>query len=209
MRPYIQVNCAMSADGKIAGDDRTQVAISSREDKDRVKQMRRDCDGIMVGVGTVVADDPHLTVKGLDYHGNPVRIVLDPHGRTPDSALVLDDRAPTIIATLESCEKDWDSVTVIRTGKDAIDLEDLMKRLYSEGIGKLMVEGGGETISRLLKAGLVDRYTVFVGSLLIGGKNAPTPADGDGWLAEGGIRLELKGFEKLGDGVLLDFAVPR
>lgn len=199
----------MSADGKIAGDDRTQVTISSREDKNRVRQMRCDFDGIMVGVGTVVADDPHLTVKGLDYDENPVRIVLDPNGRTPDGALVLDDRAPTIIVTLESCEKTWDSVKVIRTGKDSLDLEYLMKKLYSEGIGKLMVEGGGETISRLFRAGLVDRYTVFVGSLLIGGKNAPTPADGDGWLAEGGIKLELKGFEKLGDGVLLDFTVPR
>ncbi len=209
MRPYIQVNCAMSADGKIAGDDRTQIFISSREDKDRVKQMRRDNDGIMVGVGTVIADNPHLTIKGLGYEENPVRIILDPHGRTPDDALVLDNRAPTIMVTLESCEKNWGDIKIIRTGKDTIDLENLMGALYSEGIEKLMVEGGGETISRLLKANLVDRYSVFVGSLLIGGKNAPTPADGDGWLAEGGIKLELENFEKLGNGVLLNFTVSR
>ena len=209
MRPYIQVNCAMSGDGKIAGDDRTQIFISSREDKDRVKQMRRDNDGIMVGVGTVIADNPHLTIKGLGYEENPVRIILDPHGRTPDDALVLDNRAPTIMVTLESCEKNWGDIKIIRTGKDTIDLENLMGALYSEGIEKLMVEGGGETISRLLKANLVDRYSVFVGSLLIGGKNAPTPADGDGWLAEGGIKLELENFEKLGNGVLLNFTVSR
>lgn len=209
MRPFIQVNCAMSADGKIAGKDRTQISISSREDKDRVKRMRRDNDGILVGVGTVVSDDPHLTVKGLGYDENPVRIVLDPHGRTPEDALVLDDRAPTVIVTLETCEKTWKGATVMRTGKYTINLEDLVGRLYSEGIKKLMVEGGGETISHFFNAGLVDRYSVFVGSLIIGGRDAPTPVDGDGRSADNGIKLELINFEKLGDGVLLEFAVLR
>ena len=83
MRPFIHVNCAMSADGKIAGSDRRQVRISSEEDKQRVKNLRRQYDAILVGVGTVLADDPHLTVKGLSYDENPIRIVLDPHGRTP------------------------------------------------------------------------------------------------------------------------------
>ncbi|MGI6472060.1 MAG: 2,5-diamino-6-(ribosylamino)-4(3H)-pyrimidinone 5'-phosphate reductase [Candidatus Methanomethylophilaceae archaeon] len=199
----------MSADGKIAGKDRTQISISSREDKDRVKRMRRDNDGILVGVGTVVSDDPHLTVKGLGYDENPVRIVLDPHGRTPEDALVLDDRAPTVIVTLETCEKTWKGATVMRTGKCTINLEDLVGRLYSEGIKKLMVEGGGETISHFFNAGLVDRYSVFVGSLIIGGRDAPTPVDGDGLSADNGIKLELINFEKLGDGVLLEFAVLR
>lgn len=209
MRPYVQVNCAMSADGKIAGEDRTQVTISSPEDKERVKVLRRENDGIMVGVGTVIADDPHLTVKGLEYDENPIRIVLDPRGRTPNTALVLDNRASTIIVTLENCEKNWKDVTVIRTGQDAINLEHLMSELYSMGIEKLMVEGGGETISALFKANLIDRYTVYVGNLLIGGRDSPTPADGKGWLAADGIRLNLNGFEKLGDGVLLDYTVSR
>ena len=90
----------MSADGKIAGEDRTQVRISSDEDKSRVKNLRRKYDSILVGVGTVIADDPHLTFKDGDYDTNPIRIVLDPHGRTPDDALVLDDRAPTVMVTL-------------------------------------------------------------------------------------------------------------
>lgn len=209
MRPYIQVNCAMSADGKIAGDDRTQVTISSPEDKERVKELRRDSDGILVGVGTVVADDPHLTVKGLSYDENPVRIVLDPKGRIPDTALVLDDRAPTVIVTLENCKKNWPDVKVIRTGRNIIDLNQLTEELYTMGIRKLMIEGGGETISAFFKANLVDRYTVYVGNLLIGGKDAPTPADGEGWLAVDGIKLTLDSIEKLGDGVLLDYTVSR
>ena len=208
MKPYVQINCAMSADGKIAGEDRKQVTISSMEDKERVKQLRRDFDAILVGIGTVIADDPHLTVKDLDYDTNPIRIVLDPNGSTPDSALVLDQRAPTIIVTLESCEHEWDCEEIIRTGIGTIDLKDLMKQLYDMGIDRLLVEGGGETIASFFKEELVDRYTVFVGGLIIGGKKSPTPVDGDGWISEGGIPMVLEKFEKLGNGILMDFVCP-
>jgi 2,5-diamino-6-(ribosylamino)-4(3H)-pyrimidinone 5'-phosphate reductase len=86
MRPFIHVNCAMSADGKIAGPDRKQMRISSDEDIARVRELRKGYDSILVGVGTVISDDPHLTVKGLSYDDNPIRIVIDPDGRTPDDA---------------------------------------------------------------------------------------------------------------------------
>ena len=99
MKPFIHVNCAMSADGKLAGSDRKQVRISSDEDIARVKEMRRRYDSILVGVGTVVSKDTHLTVKGLSYDENPIRVILDTHGRIPEDARVLDDRAPTVIIT--------------------------------------------------------------------------------------------------------------
>ncbi len=204
MRPFIHVNCAMSADGKIAGSDRRQVRISSEEDKQRVKNLRRQYDAILVGVGTVLADDPHLTVKGLSYDENPIRIVLDPHGRTPHEALVVDGNAPTIIITDDFCEKTWNNATAIRCG-NPLDLAKAMETLASEGIENILVEGGGETIASFFKNRMVDRYTVFVGSMLIGGRISPTPVDGDGWISEGGIRLELKGTEVLGDGVLLTY----
>ncbi len=205
MRPFIHVNCAMSADGKLAGGDRTQVRISSDEDKTRVKGLRKKYDSILVGVGTVIADDPHLTLKDRDYDTNPIRIVLDPHGRTPDTAQVLNDRAPTIMITLEDCEREWDCDEIIRAGNDIIDLEKAMTQLAEMGIENILVEGGGKTIASFFKAKMVDRYTVFVGGLLIGGKDAPTPCDGDGWIAEGGIRMELEDCEILGNGALLSF----
>lgn len=208
MKPYIQINCAMSADGKIAGEDRRQVTISSVEDKERVKQLRRDSDAILVGIGTVIADDPHLTVKDLDYDTNPIRIILDPKGSTPDSALVLDERAPTIIVTLKSCEREWDCEEIIRTGVETIDLKDLMEQLYEMGIDKLLVEGGGETISSFFRAGLVDRYTVFVGGLIIGGSKSPTPVDGEGWISDQGMSMVLERSERLGNGILMDFVCP-
>ena len=91
-------------------------------------------------------------------------------------------------------------------GKDTIDLEKVMEELAEEiGIESILVEGGGRTIASLFKARMVDRYSVFVGGLVIGGANAPTPCDGDGWVAENGIKLELKDFEVLGNGALLTF----
>ena len=204
MRPFIHVNCAMSADGKIAGSNRKQVRISSEEDKQRVKNLRRQYDAILVGVGTVLADDPHLTVKGATYEENPVRIVIDPHGRTPHEALVVNDAAPTIILTDDYCEKTWDNADVIRCGTP-LDLDFAMDSLAKTGIESILVEGGGETIASFFRNRMVDRYTVFVGSMLIGGRISPTPVDGDGWIKEGGITLELKGSEVLGNGVLLTY----
>ena len=208
MKPFIHVNCAMSADGKLAGSDRKQVRISSDEDIARVKEMRRRYDSILVGVGTVVSDDPHLTVKGLSYDENPIRVVLDTHGRIPEDARVLDDRAPTVIITCKSCEKNGgDRATVVRCGDNRIDLPVAMHLLARElGIESVMVEGGGEVIAAFFRDRLVDIYTVFVGGLLIGGRTAPTPADGDGWVAPEGIRLDLQSAEVMGNGALLTFS---
>ena len=205
MRPFIHVNCAMSADGKLAGDDRTQVRISSDEDKTRVKTMRKKYDAILVGVGTVIADNPHLTFKDGDYDTNPIRIVLDPHGRTLEDALVLDERAPTVMVTLEDCDVEWDCEEIIRAGKDEIDLDAVLEELADFGIENVLVEGGGRTIASFFRAGLVDRYSVFVGGLVIGGSNAPTPCDGDGWVRESGIKMDLEDCEVLGNGALLTF----
>ena len=204
MRPFIHVNCAMSADGKIAGTDRKQVRISSDEDKARVKNLRRKYDAILVGVGTILSDDPHLTVKGLTYDENPVRIVLDDKGRTPDDALVVNDLAPTVIVTGEDCTRTWRNAEVIRRRKDE-SLSDILGSLAEMGIESILVEGGGETIASFFREGLVDRYTVFVGGLIIGGRDSPTPAGGDGWIVPNGIRMELKNAEVLGNGALLTF----
>lgn len=200
----------MSADGKIAGCDRTQVTISSDEDKARAKNLRRKYDAILVGVGTVIADDPHLTLKDLDYDTNSVRIVLDPHGRTPDDAQILDDRAPTVMVTLEDCDREWDCEEIIRKGRDSIDLETVLEELAEDiDIKSLLVEGGGRTIASFFRAGLVDRYTVFVGGLVIGGLDAPTPCDSDGWVVPDGVKLKLISAETLGNGALLTFEAIR
>lgn len=212
MRPFIHVNCAMSADGKIAGEDRKQVRISSDEDIARVKNMRKEYDAILVGVGTVVADDPHLTFKGGDYDTNPIRIVIDPHCRIPRDARVLDELAPTVIITLEGNEDlaegddGIDCEETVYAGKDSIDLPKAMEYLAEElGIENILVEGGGRTIASFFDAKIVDRYSVFVGGTMIGGASAPTPCDGDGWVCGEGVKLDLASCEILGNGALLTF----
>jgi 2,5-diamino-6-(ribosylamino)-4(3H)-pyrimidinone 5'-phosphate reductase len=193
----------MSADGKIAGVDRKQVRISSDEDIARVKELRKKYDAILVGVGTVLADNPHLTVKELDYDTNPIRIVIDPNGRTPDDALVLDERAPTVMIT--SSDREWDCEETIKFD-GGLRLSVVLETLAEEiGIESILVEGGGETIASFFREGLVDRYTVFVGGLVIGGRTAPTPAGGEGWVAEKGIKLIFKDSMVLGNGVVLTF----
>ena len=207
MRPFVHINCAMSADGKIAGAERKQVRISSEEDKARVKGLRMRYDAILVGVGTVISDDPHLTVKGRSRDENQVRVIIDPNGRTPADAKAVDDSARSIIVTSDSCSRTWDGCEVIRS-PGGIDLGFVMERLGEMGIGSILVEGGGATIASFLKAGIVDLLTIYVGSMVIGGSGSPTPADGDGWVKDGGLALTLKNVERMGDGVLLEY-VPR
>ena len=207
MRPRVTVNCAMTADGKLASRTRKQLRISSREDMERVKSLRASSDAILVGVGTILADDPHLTVKGLPPEENPLRVVLDSHGRTPAGAKVLDDRARTLIATTEECHRTWPGAEVVRCGKGRVDLGALMDVLEERGVRSLMVEGGGETIFSFFQAGLVDRYMVFVGSMIVGGRCSPTPADGDCFQDDDIVRLSLIDAEVLGDGVLLSYEV--
>lgn len=209
MRPHVIVNCAMTADGKIAGKARRQVRISSAEDLERVRKMRAESDAILVGVNTILADDPHLTVKDLGREENPLRIVLDSYGRTPEKAKVLDDRARTLMVTQCACTKSWPCVEVVRFGEGLVDLHALMKELEARGVRKLMVEGGGETIWSFFRAGLVDEYRVFVGPMVLGGRTAPSPVDGEGFEDGACVKLRLMGTEALGDGVLLSFEVVR
>ena len=214
---HVVVNAATSADGKLSSRRREQIAISGPEDFARVDRVRAKSDAVMVGVGTVLADDPSLTVKDGNLRERrveagrpeqPARVVADSRARTPPEAKVLDDAARTYllvadVAPEERTETLADAgATVVRAGKDRVDLEEALSTLESEGIGRLMVEGGGELIFSLLAAGLVDELSVFVGGTVIGGREAPTLADGDGFVDEF-PQLDLTDVERLDDGVVL------
>ncbi|QSG08107.1 2,5-diamino-6-(ribosylamino)-4(3H)-pyrimidinone 5'-phosphate reductase [Halapricum desulfuricans] len=215
------VNAATSADGKLSTRRREQIAISGAEDFDRVDALRTDSDAVMVGVGTVLADDPSLTVDDPDRieartdRGDPpqpARVVADSRLRTPADATVYDDSAETILLTSEAAGDDAVAdarardATVIVAGDDRVDLPAAVGRLPDHGIERVMVEGGGELVFSLFEAGLVDELSVFVGSLVIGGRDAPTLADGDGFV-ESFVDLRLDEIERIDDGVLLQYAV--
>ncbi len=206
MRPKVIVNVAMSADGKIALPDRTEVKISGDEDFKRVHELRNRVDAILVGIGTVLADDPKLTVKGkyVEEPEHPLKVVLDSEGRTPEDAQIFDE-SESLIATTKDVDKEgW-----IRCGESGrVDLKVLMEELSERGIEEILIEGGGEVISSFFEEGLVDEFSVFVGSLIIGGRDAPTPVDGEGSAdIDEIIELRFLGHEKMDDGILLRYEV--
>jgi len=197
----------MSADGKIGFVTRTQARISSEEDMRRVHRLRVANDAIIVGIGTVLADDPKLTVKDDYAKGrNPIRVVLDSNGRTPIGAHVLDRKAPTIIFTNSKCKRVFGKAVVCRCGDDKVNLVEMLEILSEKGVRKVLVEGGEAVIWSFLSEGLVDQFKVFVGSLVLGGKGGPTLAGGPGVRRiEEALRFKLKKTTRLGDGVLLEY----
>lgn len=212
MKPFVIVNCAMSADGKIALPTRRQTRISSEEDMKRVHELRNSVDVIIVGVGTVLADDPSLLVnpKYVSNIKNPVRLVLDSNGKTPSGAAIFGGDARTIIVTSEECSQAFGKAEVVRCGKERVNLGSLMSILHEKGLSRALVEGGGRVIWSFFDENLVDEFKVFVGSMIIGGKESPTPADGEGFnsLADV-VELELVGRKELGEGILLEYVVKR
>ena len=207
MRPHVFVNAAMSADGKLSTYERRQVKISGPGDFRRVDRLKAGADAVMVGIGTVLADDPSLTVKdpalvaareaaGRGPH--PVRVVVDSQGRIPLDAAVLhrgDGLRVVGVSEAAPAEKRAaleEYATVVVAGRERVDLALLLERLYNLGVRRLMVEGGGTLIAALATAGLVDEFYVYVGNMIIGGSTAPTLADGDGLsAAEPFVRLAL------------------
>jgi len=179
-RPYVVINCAMSADGKIASPSGRQLRISCDEDIKRMYELRNECDAVLVGINTVLSDDPKLTVKEkyVENPKQPIRIVLDTKCKTPINSLVVNNAAKTLIIAGEKCSKRFgENVEIVVCEKDdngLIYLEKLLDTLYNKGIKKLMVEGGGTVIWNFLNKGFVDDFYVYVGPMKIGGENTPT-----------------------------------
>jgi 2,5-diamino-6-(ribosylamino)-4(3H)-pyrimidinone 5'-phosphate reductase len=225
MRPYVVVNVAMSADGKLSTRERRQVKISGALDFTRVDRLKAGCDAIMVGIGTVLADDPSLTVKGekcrqhrknRGVSEHPVRIVVDSRARIPlDASILHKGEGLRIVAVSRRADPERVAAlkayaTVVTTGEREVDLAAMMDELGTMGIQRVMVEGGGELIAGLIRAGLVHEIYTFIGNLVIGGKDAPTLADGAGFLKEEDFcRLTLIETRTIENGVLLHWKVER
>jgi len=208
MMPKVIVNCAMSIDGKIASRIRKQVKLSDESDMVRVHQLRNDCAAILVGVGTIIADDPSLLVKEkyVDNPRQPVRIIMDSKCRTPPGSRVLDGKARTIIFTTKGNEKPMENAEVIACGTEKVDLSQMLKKLDELGLDILLVEGGGTIIWSFVSSGYVDEFKVFISSKLIGGIGAPTPMDGNGFAEESEFsELTLIRSTMSESGILLEF----
>jgi len=211
-KPYVIINCAMSADGKISLPNRNPLKISNNEDIKRMYKLRSEVDAVLIGVETVLTDDPKLTVKKKYFKTpkNPIRIILDSKCRTPLNSLVVNSDAKTFIITSKKCNKKFEeNVKIINCQTDNegyIDLAILMDILFNLGIKKLMVEGGGTTIWNFLKSDLIDDLYSYVAPIIIGGKLTPTIADGAGIKNKNEIiYLKIVSIKKLGDGILIHY----
>jgi 2,5-diamino-6-(ribosylamino)-4(3H)-pyrimidinone 5'-phosphate reductase len=220
-RPFVFINSAMSADGKISSFERSQVRISGKADLARVDLLRAESDAVMVGVGTVLADDPGLRVKSAElrearrekgWPEDPLRIIADSRARTPPSARVLGPGCMVAVTSsapqerLERLSLRCEICEIIVCGQERVDLQELFSRLFERGIRRIMVEGGATLNWSLLKLGLVDELYVYMGAMLIGGGNAPTLVDGQGFRADF-PRLTLSSVQRLDEGVLLKWTL--
>lgn len=220
MRPYVILNAAMTLDGKIATATGSSN-ISGKKDLERVHEIRKECDGIMVGIGTVLADDPRLTVHKIDAkpEDNPVRVVVDSKCRTPIDARITNDDAKTIIAVANEYKDDLKQsekyetfknrgVKFFFSGDERVDLVALMSFLHEEGIEKLMLEGGSTLNFSMIKTGLIDEISICVAPMIVGGANAKTFFDGDGFdTMDEAIRLELVDSFSLDKDLILKYKV--
>ena len=212
-KPFVVLKTAMSLDGKIATHTGKSQWITGEAARQRVHEYRDTYDGIMVGIGTVLADNPSLTARLPDGQGkNPVRIVVDSKARTPlDANLVTDGAALTIIAVTAKAPqervqalKDKGVAIMIAGDGEQVDMNLLMRKLGEMEICSVFVEGGGQVNFSLLKAGLVDKVHAFIAPKLIGGREALTPVEGAGFaeLTEA-VELERTTVETIGQDILL------
>jgi 2,5-diamino-6-(ribosylamino)-4(3H)-pyrimidinone 5'-phosphate reductase len=182
-RPKVIINYACSLDGKIAFPDKSRARLSSEEDKRRVHLLRSKVDAILVGVGTILADDPSLLVKDKYVRNpkQPLRIILDSRCRTPRTAKCLGPGARTLIVTSGRCDRGVAGAEILRCGEGEVDLPLLLDYLWKKGIRSLLVEGGGTVLWSFISQRFFDEIYVYIAPIEIGGSRSPTGADGPGF----------------------------
>ncbi|CEG26532.1 bifunctional diaminohydroxyphosphoribosylaminopyrimidine deaminase/5-amino-6-(5-phosphoribosylamino)uracil reductase RibD [Bacillus sp. B-jedd] len=186
-RPFVTMKAGASLDGKIATRTMESKWITSEESRRDVHLLRHEHMAILVGINTVIKDNPELTAR-IPNGRNPIRIILDSRLRTPlDSKVVTDGLAKTWIFTSNSAplEKvnllETMGVEVFRTkGENEVDPEDVLDTLAKRLVSSLLLEGGGTVHASFLEKGLVDKVVLYFAPKLIGGKGAPTFLEGNG-----------------------------
>jgi diaminohydroxyphosphoribosylaminopyrimidine deaminase / 5-amino-6-(5-phosphoribosylamino)uracil reductase len=213
--PFCILKTAMTLDGKIAAHTGDSKWITNEISRKYVHQLRHRVSGIMVGIGTILADDPLLNTRMEDAEGSdPIRIIIDSSGKIPLSAKVLniESKAKTIIATTElACKdkikalEDKDAEVVITPLKNnRVDLVYLMKELGERKIDSVLLEGGSELNYSALEEGIVDKINSFISPKIIGGREAKTPVGGKGKeLMKNAILLKDIEIHSFGDDIMI------
>ncbi len=215
-RPFVTLKVAASLDGKIAtrtGESRWITGESARR---RVHQLRNEVDAVLVGIGTVLRDDPLLTTRlGIADQRDPIRVIVDNLARLPLRAKVVNraSTAATLLAVsqmaprtkLEALEREGIQVIVVESSPRRVSLERLMEALGKRGILSVMIEGGAEINASALREGIVDKVLVFLAPILIGGKSTSTAVGGDGIESlSQALRLREVRIERFEDDILVE-----
>jgi len=209
-RPFVISKFAMTVDGKIAthtGHSKWVTGDAARED---VHHIRHEVDGILVGVGTVIADNPSLTTRLSEGYGkNPTRIIMDSLLRSPLDANVFNtEEAPTIlVCSNEVSQEKVDSFTdkgltvlPIEKNERGLNIDEMLARLYEHGITDILLEGGSKVNASFLQQGAIDKYVIYVAPKVLGGNLSLTPFAGDNpsFMNEA-WDIEFASFDKIGE----------
>lgn len=232
-RPFVTINTAMTADGKIDTVARQGAAISSPDDWERVDRMRAMSDAIMVGGNTLLGDDPKLLVKSPQLRAerlqrgqpeNPIKVGVLSRIEDPQSGPTLHDESRFVTAgparRIVFTSQQTDNiqierlsrlgVEVIPAGEQRVDLPTALQHLHIIGVNRLLVEGGGTLNAELLRHSLVDEIYLYIAPLIFAGAAAPTFAGGEGLTREDAIPLKLSSVETMEDGsILLHYILAR
>jgi len=214
--PFVLLKAAMTLDGKTATKSGDSKWISGELSREYVHHLRNRYSSILVGLNTVVNDNPELTTRleGVITR-NPVRIIVASKGRIPADAKVLaidENRRTIVVSTGDITEekamylKNKGAEIIITDKKEGkTDIRQLMEELKKKGIDSLMVEGGGTVAAAFLEEGLVDKVAFFIAPVIIGGKGAPTPVMGDGAdIIKDGFRLKYQSVTTFDQDVLIE-----
>lgn len=219
MKPYVILNAAMTLDGKIATKTGSSE-ISGKEDIIRVHELRKEVDAIMVGIGTVIADNPKLTAHKIDadLSDNPLRVVVDSRARTPIAAKVTNKDADTVIAVANKYKHDFivsdryqelkKRADIFFSGDNKVDLKALMNYLSKRGVKTLMLEGGSTLNFSMIKEGLIDEIRIAIAPMVVGGSDAKSLFGGEGFdEMSDAIKLDLVDSFKVGKDLVLVYKV--
>ena len=214
-RPFVIMNAAMSLDGKIAAYT-GESKMSSPEDLRRVHRLRSSVDGIMVGLRTLLRDDPKLTVRPA-REAEPLRIIVDSEARTPLTSHVVKTakEISTVVAVtsrapkrrVDALQRRGVKVLVCGNGRLVL-LESLLRDLAKMGLRKILLEGGGILNWSMLSNGLVDQVSVAITPRILGGENAITLVEGKGVARiEDAVKLRLQNVAKFGQDLVVHYKV--
>ncbi|WP_332697396.1 bifunctional diaminohydroxyphosphoribosylaminopyrimidine deaminase/5-amino-6-(5-phosphoribosylamino)uracil reductase RibD [Halalkalibacter lacteus] len=214
-KPYVTLKSATTLDGKTATVTGKSKWITGEEAREDVHRYRHTHDAILVGIGTVLADNPSLTTRLPNGGKNPIRVVLDRSLRIPvEAKLVQDQEAPTWILTTEEASMDKQKelekygIDVLRTPDGSI--EKVLPLLGTKGITSLFVEGGAEVNGSFLRARAVDQVITYMAPKLFGGQMAPTAIGGKGIEeVENALELEIKEVTTIGKDIKIVSRVRR